>query len=110
MPLFTDALSLNVLIIIGICFVARFFYSSIVFAKKTIYLYLISKNRLNPKNYGEWSVVTGATNGIGNCFAELLAKRGSNLVVIGRNEESLINMKLHLATSKKAAKTLTLAY
>ena len=39
--------------------------------------------------YGKWSVVTGATDGIGLAFAEELAKKGQKIVLISRNPEKL---------------------
>ncbi|XP_051750195.1 hydroxysteroid (20-beta) dehydrogenase 2 [Ctenopharyngodon idella] len=41
------------------------------------------------KTYGQWAVVTGATSGIGRAYAEELAKRGLNIVLISRSEEKL---------------------
>jgi short-subunit dehydrogenase len=51
------------------------------------------KNRLKSK-YGEWAVVTGASSGIGLELAKLLASAGFNLLVNGRNQEKLDQMKM----------------
>ncbi|XP_018421321.1 PREDICTED: very-long-chain 3-oxoacyl-CoA reductase-like [Nanorana parkeri] len=45
--------------------------------------------RVNLKKYGGWAVVTGATDGIGKCYAKELAKRGFNVVLISRTLEKL---------------------
>ncbi|XP_055342485.1 very-long-chain 3-oxoacyl-CoA reductase-A-like [Paramacrobiotus metropolitanus] len=44
---------------------------------------------INVREYGEWAVVTGANAGIGKVFCLELARRGLNVVLIGRNEEKL---------------------
>jgi len=44
---------------------------------------------LNLKNYGSWAVVTGCTDGIGKAYAENLAKKGLNIVLISRTIEKL---------------------
>ncbi|PNJ29767.1 HSDL1 isoform 4 [Pongo abelii] len=41
------------------------------------------------KQYGRWAVVSGATDGIGRAYAEELASRGLNIILISRNEEKL---------------------
>ncbi|KAM0874705.1 hypothetical protein ACQ4PT_037255 [Festuca glaucescens] len=41
------------------------------------------------RRYGAWAVVTGATDGIGRAMALELARRGLNLVLIGRNPAKL---------------------
>ena len=43
----------------------------------------------NLKRYGEWAVVTGATDGIGKAMAIELAKKGLNVVLISRTESKL---------------------
>ncbi|MCX6224725.1 MAG: SDR family NAD(P)-dependent oxidoreductase, partial [Bacteroidia bacterium] len=39
--------------------------------------------------YGPWALVAGASEGLGAAFAEALAKRGLNLVLIARRLEKL---------------------
>ncbi|NXY90798.1 HSDL1 protein, partial [Alcedo cyanopectus] len=41
------------------------------------------------KRYGRWAVVTGSTDGVGKAYAEELAKRGVNIILISRNKEKL---------------------
>lgn len=43
----------------------------------------------NLKNYGSWALVTGPTDGIGKSFAFELARKGLNLILVGRNPEKL---------------------
>ncbi|NWT91101.1 HSDL1 protein, partial [Lanius ludovicianus] len=41
------------------------------------------------KKYGKWAVVTGSTAGIGKAYAEELAKRGVNIILVSRSKEKL---------------------
>nr|XP_039258388.1 very-long-chain 3-oxoacyl-CoA reductase-like [Styela clava] len=47
-------------------------------------LYFLS-NYPDFRQYGEWSVITGATDGIGKATARVLAQRGQKIVLISRN-------------------------
>lgn len=42
------------------------------------------------KRYGEWVVITGATDGIGLAMARWFARKGHSLVLIGRNSSKLL--------------------
>ena len=41
------------------------------------------------EKYGEWAVITGCTQGIGKCYAEELAQKGMNIVLISRSQSKL---------------------
>ncbi|KAJ9563886.1 hypothetical protein OSB04_009046, partial [Centaurea solstitialis] len=41
------------------------------------------------KKYGSWALVTGSTDGIGKAFSFELAKKGLNLILVGRNPSKL---------------------
>lgn len=43
------------------------------------------------------AIVTGSTKGIGNGFANALAKEGTNIVVVSRNQEDCDKVAAHLA-------------
>lgn len=46
-------------------------------------------HNLDLKKVGSWAVVTGSTQGIGKAYANALAKRGLNLVLIARSPDKL---------------------
>ncbi len=46
--------------------------------------------------YGPWAIIAGASEGLGAAFAESLAKRGVNLVLIARRLDKLEELKITL--------------
>ncbi|XP_068128177.1 very-long-chain 3-oxoacyl-CoA reductase-B-like [Hyperolius riggenbachi] len=64
--------------------------------------------RKDLKQYGEWAVVTGATDGIGKGYAGELAKRGFNVVLISRTREKLqkVANDIEQQTGRKTRKIL----
>jgi len=60
------------------------------------------KERLNLK-YGPWALVTGATSGIAEELANLLASAKFSLVLVGRNEDKLISLKRSFEAEYKVA-------
>lgn len=41
------------------------------------------------KKYGDWAIVTGASSGIGQSFADKLARNGVNVVLVSRSETAM---------------------
>ncbi|VDP30762.1 unnamed protein product [Schistosoma mattheei] len=56
--------------------------------KFTLKKWCLSK-RKTLRQAGEWAVVTGASSGIGEAYAEELAKEGLNIMLISNDEEQL---------------------
>ena len=46
--------------------------------------------RQDLRRFGEWAVITGATDGIGRCYANELAKLKFNILLISRTEDKLL--------------------
>lgn len=47
--------------------------------------------------YGDWALITGASSGIGLCFAEELSRLGFNLILVARNEDKLDSLSQSLS-------------
>ena len=60
------------------------------------------------KRYGEWAVISGATDGIGLAMAKVLARKGMSIVVLGRNEVKLANTKSLLEKEKNVGEVVTI--
>ncbi|GAB1293715.1 Inactive hydroxysteroid dehydrogenase-like protein 1 [Apodemus speciosus] len=60
------------------------------------------------KQYGRWAVISGATDGIGKAYAEELASRGLNVILISQEEEKLQAVAKHIADTYRV-ETLVLA-
>ena len=50
------------------------------------------------KQYGQWAVVTGCTDGIGKAMAIELARRGHSIFLIGRSEDKLKALQAEMPT------------
>jgi hypothetical protein len=61
------------------------------------------------KNYGNWAIVVGSAEGLGEAYSVALAKRNMNLIMVDHQQESLINLASKLKTDFKIeTKTLYL--
>ncbi len=48
-----------------------------------VFVYFV-RQPVNPRSYGAWAVVTGASDGIGKAYAHLLAEKGRLSMDIGQ--------------------------
>ncbi|OLQ05375.1 Very-long-chain 3-oxoacyl-CoA reductase 1 [Symbiodinium microadriaticum] len=55
------------------------------------------------KKYGEWAVVTGATDGIGKAYAFELAAQGLKVLLVARSEEKLADTAKELKSARSGA-------
>ncbi|XP_001651272.2 inactive hydroxysteroid dehydrogenase-like protein 1 isoform X1 [Aedes aegypti] len=49
-------------------------------------------NKPLTEKYGPWAVITGATDGIGKRYAEILASKGMNIMLLSRSEPKLMKV------------------
>jgi short-subunit dehydrogenase len=56
----------------------------------------VQKDAVGEKKYGSWAIVTGSSRGIGKCFADALAARGKNVVLVARNAAALDEVAANL--------------
>jgi len=61
------------------------------------------------REYGEWAVVTGATDGIGKAYAFELARQGLSVLVISRTEAKLVELEQELQQMYPKVKVAHLA-
>ncbi|KAG9462606.1 hypothetical protein GDO78_013743 [Eleutherodactylus coqui] len=59
----------------------------------------ICSNTKTILQYGEWAVVTGASDGIGKAYAEELASLGVNIILLGRSTEKLQNVSESISST-----------
>lgn len=80
------------LALVGACYMAKKGFHLLCDSYGLLRVYFIPRlvSRIDlVKHYGAWAVVTGATSGIGKAYAEELARRGVNVILISRNKEKL---------------------
>ncbi|XP_050313884.1 very-long-chain 3-oxoacyl-CoA reductase [Anthonomus grandis grandis] len=65
-------------------------------------------NGVNLKEAGKWAVITGATDGIGKAYAEALAKKKLNVILISRTQAKLDDVAAEI-TKKYNVETKTIA-
>eukprot|EP01031_Cornospumella_fuschlensis_P043703 gene43703-53449_t len=70
--------------VLGLLVVAKILYDILY----GIYAHFLRSGK-NLKKYGDWAIVTGSTDGIGQAMAFEFARKGLNLVLISRSQEKL---------------------
>ena len=71
-------------------------------------VYTFTFGGINLKKYGDWAVVTGCTDGIGKAYAEKLAQKKFNIILISRSLDKLNELSSYL-TDKYKVKTKVIA-
>ena len=61
----------------------------------TLYAFLLRPGK-KLRKYGEWAVITGATDGIGKAYAFELARQGLKIFLISRSEDKLVTVEQEL--------------
>ncbi|KAL3133117.1 hypothetical protein ABBQ38_007016 [Trebouxia sp. C0009 RCD-2024] len=69
---------------IGLVVILRFCITLI----RAVWVYFLRPSK-NLKKLGSWAVVTGATDGIGRAWCDVLAQKGLNVLLISRTEAKL---------------------
>ncbi|VDP63723.1 unnamed protein product [Schistosoma curassoni] len=70
----------------------------LIYLKYTVGVWCFSK-RKTLRQAGEWAVVTGASSGIGEAYAEELAKEGLNIMLISNHEKQLSSVAKRIANT-----------
>uniref|UniRef100_A0ACD5V6H9 Uncharacterized protein n=1 Tax=Avena sativa TaxID=4498 RepID=A0ACD5V6H9_AVESA len=68
---------------------------------------LLPRRPTDLRRYGAWAVVTGPTSGIGQSVALELARRGINLVLVGRDPAKLQDISDTISSTNPAVQTKT---
>lgn len=58
--------------------------------------------------YGEWVVISGATDGIGLEYAKEFARRGHSVILLGRSESKLSQAKQQVTRYTSPSKVVTI--
>ena len=69
-------------------------------------LFIFAPGAVHFKDYGDWAIITGSTDGIGRSFADHLAKHGLNIVLISRNYKKLQNQSDELKEKYPSIETI----
>ena len=90
----------NLVFFAGVIYLFKILFNIIWDIKDFFNAYVLPKvlNIDYKERYGEWAIVTGCTQGIGKCYAEELAQRGLNVVLISRTQSKLDTLSNELKT------------
>ena len=84
----------------GACYLVGLYYAVFIITRLFSILYpIIFKNDWSKYGIGSWAVITGATDGIGYGFAQVLAERGYNIVLVSRSPQKLQEKASELKSS-----------
>ena len=75
------------LVVLGVCVLLSAIWTA------TVFVFRFLRPAKDLRAFGEWAIVTGATDGIGQAMAMELAKKGMNVMLISRSEAKLEKTK-----------------
>jgi len=75
---------------------------------QTVYCFFFRAGK-RLRDYGEWAIVTGATDGIGKAYAFELARQGLNVLIISRTESKLVDIEKEIKEKYSSVKVDHLA-
>ncbi|KJE93855.1 short-chain dehydrogenase/reductase [Capsaspora owczarzaki ATCC 30864] len=105
---FQTPIAQNLLAVLGLLVLARAALLPVLRALRGIFSFFLRPGK-NLKRLGEWAVVTGATDGIGEAYAHELARKGLNIVLISRTQAKLDKTAGEIAAKHKV-NTQTIAF
>jgi len=80
-------------LVFGLAIIGGFMVAKDALSFLTVLYKTMVRPGKNLKKLGEWAVVTGATDGIGKAMAFELARKGLNVLLVGRSPEKLAAVK-----------------
>lgn len=102
-----DALKNQPLWVVGLFLLGFLSFLKTFFALlRWVYISFLRPGK-NLKKYGSWALVTGPTDGIGKAFAFELARKGLNLVLVGRNVNKLDDISKEIRSKYAKVETKT---
>jgi 3-hydroxy acid dehydrogenase / malonic semialdehyde reductase len=78
------------------------FPTNFAFKREVVRIFIILKKLLN-NSMKEIALITGATAGIGKATAELLSKKGFDLIITGRRNEQLLKLREEIEKTTDSA-------
>lgn len=103
---------MEALALVGAWYMARKCFTLVCDSYSLIRLHFIPKlvSRADfVKQYGRWAVVTGSTAGVGKAYAEELANRGINIILISRSKKKLEAVAKEIAETYKVETAVIVA-
>lgn len=99
----------NALLIFAVCGVYKLVISRFLSLLYFVYRHVLRPRRNFSQRYGSgtWAMITGATSGIGEGFADVLAKEGFNIILVGRSPDKLLKSKTDLENKYREVKIET---
>ena len=98
-------------LVVGLIYSIKTLITILLHIKDGITAFVLPKI-LAPTNftekYGSWAVVTGCTQGIGRYYAEELARRGMNIVLVSRSKSKLDELGTTLSNTYGKIKNVIL--